>query len=208
MYLAQIRQTATTLTGAGGSNLINTAKAQYASKTRDVSLGEIFNKIDTDGDGVVSKEEFDRAKSETEVKKTEALTSLKTGSTASLVSLLESAGQSSAANGTGGTGSSGAATTQNKSLSSDQIFSKIDTNGDGVIGRDEFENLNSSLKSSTAGSTTGASGSSGTTTLSSAQQNAATSVASQTRALLQQAISQYKLLQGAGQTAGAAGQYL
>jgi Ca2+-binding EF-hand superfamily protein len=215
MYLEQIRQVATNLPGTGGSTPINTAKAQYASKTRDLSLDKVFAKIDTDGDGVVSKEEFDRAKSDTAGKISEALTNLKTGSTASLVSLLESTNQTGAATGAGGAG-----TTQSGSLSSDEVFGKMDTNSDGVITRSEFESVRSALQSngasqsvaagvsaqsSAAGSTQGTSS---TASLLTAQQKATASIASQNKALMQHVASQYQQLAQAGQISGATSQYM
>jgi Ca2+-binding EF-hand superfamily protein len=206
MYLAQVRQAATGLTAAGGSSLVNTTKAQYASKTRSVSLGKVFDKVDANGDGVVSKEEFDRAKTETAGQGSDGLSGVNTDSTASLVSLLQSVSQTSA---TGETGSSNGAT-QSGAVSSEQLFGKIDANGDGVITKDEFQNLRSSLKSgsdstgtsSSTGSTQGTKAKSSATNPFSADENLAISIESQKKALMQAAVSQYKQLAQAGQISG------
>jgi hypothetical protein len=212
MYLAQIRQAAMNLQTTGGSSLVNTTKAQYASKTRELPLGQVFGKIDTNGDGVVSKEEFDQVKSTTDKEVAQALSSLKTGSTASFVSMLQGANQAT-------TGASGTAA-QDDALSSDRLFGNIDADGDGVITRDEFQNLGSALRSGgvSGGQTAAASSATGSLPTSSmkssatnplaAQQNAVIGAASQTRALMEQAMTQYKQLAQTGGITGSMGHYL
>ncbi len=111
-YLTQVRQMmANSSTVSGGSDQIAATGYQSASKTRVLSLDQAFGKMDTNGDGTISKEELKKAKTTMEGQITDALANFQSGSTASLMSLLQG---------------------------SDQVFSQMDANSDGAISKEEL----------------------------------------------------------------------
>ena len=212
-YLSQIRQMMTNSLSTGGSNQIISTKLQAVSKSRSLSLDDIFGKLDSDGDGVISKDEFAKAKSATAGKITEALTDFESNSTASLVSLLKTTGQVTGNTGSSGTGTPGNGGPVTGGTSTDQIFGRIDANSDGVISREEFETARSAAETkrqtrgtdtgegaaaSTAGSSRTATGAASTLSPFAAQEATAKTVQNQANALLQQAISQYRQLSETG----------
>jgi Ca2+-binding EF-hand superfamily protein len=184
-YLAQMRRAASNAASAAGFSQTDVSKSQSQSKSQ-VSMEEIFSKIDTDGDGVISKNEFDKAKSNVQGKITDTLAGAQSSaSTSSLLSLLEASAKLSSSSTSG----SGGVQSQIADIASDQVFSKLDTNGDGVVSKDEMTSVLSG-----AGGAAGAS---------SNKETIAGSIAAQTNALMTQVINRYTQLAQSTPTAGA-----
>lgn len=189
-YMAQMRKAASNEVSAAGFSQTGTSKSQSTAKSQ-VSMEEIFSKIDTDGDGVISKNEFDNAKSDAQARITDTLANNQSSaSTSSLLSLLEASAKlnSNDASGPGSTQS------QIAGIASNQVFSKLDANGDGVVSKDELSQVLS-----------GATGGSGA---SSDKQTIAGNVATQTNALMTQVISRYAQFAQSVPTAGTLGNVL
>jgi hypothetical protein len=145
------------ISGIGGtSGLDYTYQMQSMQQNNGLSADELFSAIDTNGDGTVIKDEFEKHRAEREgefksrmANSQDALSSLisllkgpvQIGSTngitnaqdvmSSLMNHLNSSAQTSA------TGVDAGAL--NGAPSADKIFSKIDTDGDGSISKAEFE---------------------------------------------------------------------
>lgn len=206
LYLAQMRQVMKGASGIGNLGRIDTAASQTTSKKSGLSLDAVFGKIDADGDGVISKDEFEKAKIAMEGKISEALASFQSGSTASLLNLLQSTTQAHGMNGV------------NNASSSDQLFSGLDANSDGVITRTEFEKANTAFQNGLSDlktavqtevtspfSTQQGTGSDGATAGSNpiaSQQTIIRNAVAMTNLRVQQAMNQYRQLAQAGQTVG------
>jgi len=189
-YMAQMRRAASNTTGTAGFSLTDVSKSQPLSKSQ-VSMEEIFSKIDTDGNGVISKDEFDKAKSNSQGKITDTQAGAQSGmSTSSLLSLLES----SAKQNSKASSASGSASSQIEGITSDQLFSKLDTNGDGVVSKEE---LTQTLSGTTGGSGTA-----------SDKQTIARNIADQTSALMAQVINRYTQFTQSAPTMGSLGNLL
>ena len=101
---------------------------QYGSKNGNISMDELFSKIDTNGDGSISKDELAKALTATHHHH-------------------HHHGKSS-----------DATSQTNATSPLDQLFSKIDSNGgDGSISKDELSAFQSNLEAQLTGSVTGAS---------------------------------------------------
>jgi Ca2+-binding EF-hand superfamily protein len=96
---------------------------QYESQSGSMSAQDVFNKIDANGDGSIGKDEFSAFQSTMQTQFQNSIVGSPTDST-SLLSLLQAITQG--------------ATTNSPSGTADQLFSKIDANGDGSISRDEL----------------------------------------------------------------------
>ena len=189
-YMAQMRRAASNTTGAAGFSLTDVSKSQSLSESQ-ISMEEIFSKIDTDGNGVISKDEFDKAKSNAQGKITDTPADTRsTLSTSSLLSLLESsAKQNSKASSV-----SGSASPQIDGITSEQLFSKLDINGDGVVSRGEMSQM-------VSGAAEGSGAASNKETI-------ARNVATQTGALMAQVINRYTQFTQSTPMAGALGNLL
>lgn len=185
-YLTQMRQMLAGSLVSGVSGQTGASKFQMLSKNRGLSMDEVFSKIDSDGDGLISKDEFEKAKAASEGRITGALAELQSSPTGSLLNLLSS---------------------QYGGSSSSQLFGQIDANGDGVITKDELTNAGSAAAQgglNGLSSSLGVKGGAGVSTDPRAPgQAAARTQAIQAQALLQQAINQYNQRVESGQTTGA-----
>jgi Ca2+-binding EF-hand superfamily protein len=184
-YLAQMRRAASNAVSTAGFSQSDVSKSQSSSKSQ-VSMEEIFSKIDKDGDGAITKDEFDKAKSNIQEKMTDTAAGAQSSvSTSSLLSLLEASAKLDSKS------MSDLGNVQSKiaGIVSDQVFSKLDTNGDGVVSKDE---LTQKLSEAAAG--LGASSDKETIT---------GSVVTQTNALMTQAINRYAQFAQSVPTAGA-----
>ena len=133
-YMAQMRRAASNTSYAAGLGQTDASKSNVSAKSQ-VSMEEIFSRIDADGNGVISKDEFDKAKSDVQGRITDSLTTNQ--STSSLLSLLEASKKLNSS----GNLDLGAVQSQVAGIVSDQVFSKLDTNGDGVVSRDELTQI-------------------------------------------------------------------
>jgi Ca2+-binding EF-hand superfamily protein len=104
---------------------------QYGSQRGNMSAEEVFSKIDTSGDGSISKDEFTAFQSNPQTPFENSAMGSRTDS-ASLLGLLAALSQAATTGPTAGSGS------QSTGGATDELFSKIDTNGDGVISKDEL----------------------------------------------------------------------
>ena len=95
-------------------------QSSSSSSSSSSSLSDLFASIDTNGDGSISKSELATALDNQDGGLTNSVMGSQTDS-ASLVSLLQDAAQLDSATGT--------------TASMDQLFGKIDTNGDGSISK-------------------------------------------------------------------------
>lgn len=102
------------------------------------SIDQIFGKIDTNRDGVISKDEFVKISSDTQEEVINTMAALQPDSTESLIDLLQSIGSATPQHETGETQSPDSWVDRIGTVQADQIFSKIDKDGDGKISRDEF----------------------------------------------------------------------
>ena len=153
--LEAISQAATT-NGTSGTT------AGSVSQSAGGSTDQLFSKIDTNGDGVISKDELAKAQATMPHHHH------------------RHHGQSS-----------DATSQANATSLFDQLFSKIDTNGDGSISKDELSAFQSKLDAQLTGSVTGSqAGATGTSTTTSAVSNQQ-SQTNGIQSLLTQAISMY-----------------
>jgi Ca2+-binding EF-hand superfamily protein len=187
-YLAQMRRAASNTVSTAGFSQSDVSKSQSPSKSQ-VSMEEIFSKIDKDGDGAITKDEFDKAKSNVQEKMTDTMASAQP-STSSLLSLLEASAKLNSK------GTSDLENVQSKiaGIVSDQVFSKLDTNGDGVVSQDE-------LTQKLSEAATGSGALPGKETITG-------NVATQTNALMTQVINRYAQFAQSAPTAGALGSLL
>ena len=127
---------------------------QYGSQSGKTSADKVFSKIDANGDGSISKDELSAFQSNMQTQFKTSVMGSQTDST-SLLNLLEAISQAATTNGTSGTTAGSAS--QSAVGSTDVLFSKIDTNLDGSISRDELNAFQSKLDAQSAGSATGTS---------------------------------------------------
>ena len=176
------------VTSAGYQYFLQMKQAR-GSKT---PASRIFNNsATTNGNGSVSKGEFSAFQSALVGRLQDTQSSSQTGSTEFLVSLLQGAGQIGSTNTA--TGTTASSTSQQGTV--DDIFNKMDANGDGSISKDEMTAFQSTAA---AALQTGAAGSTSNST--STQTAGATGLTS----FVQQAISKYLQLTPGG-LIGAAG---
>ena len=146
------------MNGIGGtSSLDYYYQLQSTQQNNGASGDELFSAIDTNGDGTISKDELEKHRAERESELKSRMTNSQ-DALASLISLLNGPVQTGVSNGTANsqdiisslinrlessvpTGNTGTAATDNQSgvSKADEIFSKIDTDGDGSISKAEFE---------------------------------------------------------------------
>jgi len=107
-------------------------QSSSSSSSSSSSLSDLFASIDTNGDGSISKSELETALDNQDGGLANSVMGSQTDS-ASLVSLLQDAAQLDSATGT--------------TASMDQLFGKIDTNGDGSISESELETFASQAES-------------------------------------------------------------
>lgn len=145
------------ISGIGGTASLNYMyQLQSMSQNNGLSADELFNSIDTNGDGTVSKDELEKHRAERQAGLKSPMTNSQ-DAMASLISLLNGPVQIGSTNGitnaqdlisslmnqldssaqTGSTGT--AAGAQNGASSADAIFNKMDTDKDGSISKAEFE---------------------------------------------------------------------
>ncbi len=98
-----------------------------------LSATQIFSRIDTNGDGSVSKDEFTAFQTNMPVQFQNAVMGSQVDSTSSLLALLQSSGQVGGVSGTGAT--------RNIASVAAQLFSKLDANRDGSISKEELAKL-------------------------------------------------------------------
>lgn len=111
---------------------------QSGSSSSSSTLTDVFGSLDEDGDGSISKSELETFLSDS----SETLTNSVMGSprdTGSLLGLFRDAAQLDSATGS--------------TASTDQLFSKIDTSGDGSISEDELTTFASGLESGSTSAT-------------------------------------------------------
>ena len=154
---------------------------QYGSQSGKTSADEVFSKIDANGDGSISKDELSAFQSNMQTQFKNSVMGSQTDS-ASLLSLLEAISRTATSNSASGTTAGSAS--QSAGGSTDALFSKIDTNGDGSISKDELSAFQSKLDAQSAGSATGTN--TGTSAVSNQQ-----SQTNGIKSLLMQAISMY-----------------
>ncbi|MCX5807234.1 MAG: EF-hand domain-containing protein [Proteobacteria bacterium] len=121
------------VSGASSSDylwqLLQASKSTGTS--RSASTNNVFSLFDTNGDGSISKSELSSALSRSS--SANPIMGSDSDSTSSFVSLLNALNESIAgAAGANSTGSTGR-------LSGEEIFKKIDINGDGTLSKTEFE---------------------------------------------------------------------
>jgi Ca2+-binding EF-hand superfamily protein len=117
------------------SYLLQTQKSGSQSSAQ--SADEVFNKIDTDGNGSISKEELEKDQQARKEEFQTYLTSSRTGMSLLLFNLLHGAGESDD-DGIEAVIPTTGVKPPSIDPSLDEIFSKMDTDGDGVINREEF----------------------------------------------------------------------
>ena len=189
-YLAQMRRAASNAVSTAGFSQSDVSKSQSPSKSQ-VSMEEIFSKIDKDGDGAITKDEFDKAKSNVQEKMTDTMASAQSStSTSSLLSLLEASAKLNSKS----TSDLGNVQSKIAGIVSDQVFSKLDTNGDGVVSKDE-------LTQKLSEAATGSGALPGKETITG-------NVATQTNALMTQVINRYAQFAQSAPMAGALGSLL
>jgi Ca2+-binding EF-hand superfamily protein len=129
---------------SGISGVQNTYQLQQLMQPQSANLSaaQVFGKIDTNGDGSVSKDEFTAFQTNMPIQFQNAVMGSQVDSTSSLLALLQSAGQVTA-----GTGAPTVSTASpNGGTIAAQLFGKIDTNGDGSISKDEFAKLGTTFQ--------------------------------------------------------------
>ena len=115
-------------------------QSSSSSSSSSSSLSDLFASIDTNGDGSISKSELATALDNQDGGLTNSVMGSQTDS-ASLVSLLQDAAQLDSATGT--------------TASMDQLFGKIDTNGDGSISKSELETFASTVETQSGSTASG-----------------------------------------------------
>ena len=131
---------------SGISGVDNSYYLQYLQQLKQLQQSQssgppadkLFSKIDTNGDGSISKDEFSTFQSSMTKQSESSIMGSQADSTSAFLALLQSAGLAAADSSTSPTAASNATTSQKSSTKADQLFSKIDTNGDGTISKDEF----------------------------------------------------------------------
>ena len=115
-------------------------QSSSSSSSSSSSLSDLFASIDTNGDGSISKSELATALDNQDGGLTNSVMGSQTDS-ASLVSLLQDAAQLDSATGT--------------TASMDQLFGKIDTNGDGSISKSGLETFASTVETQSGSTASG-----------------------------------------------------
>jgi Ca2+-binding EF-hand superfamily protein len=120
------------------SSLSYLLQMQKSSTQNDTSTDDIFSQLDSNGDGTITKSEFEKAQKEWEAAFEIQLTSSSADSTSSLLSLLLGLGQAGGMDGSLGMmpGAQGAG----EAPPPEEIYAKIDTDGNGTVSKAEFEN--------------------------------------------------------------------
>jgi Ca2+-binding EF-hand superfamily protein len=136
------------------TDLADSSSSRSVKQDSAFSLDHIFSKMDTNRDGVISKDEFTRISSDAQENVKDSAAALQSTSTESLIELLQSIGSAGTQYETKATQSSDSSVARIGSIQADQIFSKIDIDGDGKISKDELaearacilENMKNSVK--------------------------------------------------------------
>ena len=126
------------ISGVGNSNYL---QQMQQSQPAGLSAVQIFGKIDTNGDGSVSKDEFTAFQTNMPIQFQSAVMGSQVDSTSSLLALLQSAGQATTAT----TNPVVSAATPGNGTIAAQLFGKIDLNGDGSISKDEWAKLGTTM---------------------------------------------------------------
>jgi Ca2+-binding EF-hand superfamily protein len=126
------------ISGVGNSNYL---QQMQQSQPAGLSAVQIFGKIDTNGDGSVSKDEFTAFQTNMPIQFQSAVMGSQVDSTSSLLALLQSAGQATTETSNPVVST---ATPGNGTIAA-QLFGKIDTNGDGSISKDEWAKLGTTM---------------------------------------------------------------
>jgi Ca2+-binding EF-hand superfamily protein len=125
------------INGISGIRNSNYLQQLVQPQSAGLSASQIFGKIDTNGDGSVSKDEFSAFQTNMPIQFQNAVMGSEADSTSSLLALLQSAGQVTAGAGNPTVSTAGS----NGGAIAAQLFGKVDTNKDGFISKDEFAKL-------------------------------------------------------------------
>jgi Ca2+-binding EF-hand superfamily protein len=108
------------------------------SQTSGLSTAQVFGAIDTNRDGSISKDELTTYQSNMATQFKSSVMGSQADSTSALLALLQSAGLATAGSSASTAATSNSTTSLNSNTTAAQLFSKIDTNGDGSISKVEF----------------------------------------------------------------------
>ncbi len=122
------------ISGVSGASSLNYLwQSKQASKNTGRSTESFFSSLDTNGDGSINKSELSSALSNSSL--TGSVLRSSNDSTSSLVNLLEKLMTEGITNPAGSTSAHSTGR-----LSAEEMFKKIDVNGDGNLDKAEFEN--------------------------------------------------------------------
>jgi Ca2+-binding EF-hand superfamily protein len=124
--------------GISGLDSLYNLQQLRQSQSGSISDAQLFSKIDANGDGSISKDEFSTFQSNMATQFKNSIMGSQTDSTSALLALLQSAGLAASGSSALSTAASDSTPSLKNSTTADQLFSKIDTNGDKSISKDEF----------------------------------------------------------------------
>jgi Ca2+-binding EF-hand superfamily protein len=107
-------------------------------KNSSTKADQLFSKVDKNGDGSIGKDELSAYQANMEAQFKGSVMGSQTDSTSSFLALLESSGLAQATDNIAGTAVTTSTADQTGGTPTDRLFSKIDTDGNGLITKDEF----------------------------------------------------------------------
>jgi hypothetical protein len=133
--------------GISGTGSVNYLSQMSQSRARNSRLtpDQIFGTIDANGDGVISREELKKTRSGAGSTLNTLSANAQADPAAFLLGLLRDAGNADTASAATGAANAGSSSLKTGRLTSEQIFSTIDANGDGVISKEEFGRFQSDM---------------------------------------------------------------